>query len=52
MRRSSASAYPEASTQMPAAAGQSASGSFCRTNPPAAGPTSQPICHDELEKAM
>ena len=37
---------------MAAAAGHNASGSCCRTKPPAAGPTSQPICHDELEKAM
>ena len=52
MAASSASAYPEASKQISATAGHRASGSFWRTKPPAAGPISQPICHDALDSAM
>ena len=52
IHRSNASAYTDASMQMTAAAGHSASGSCWRTNPPAAGPISQPSCQEKLDSAM
>src|SRR5207248_11514243 len=49
--RSSASAAVPASRFAPAAIGQRRFGACWRRNPPPAGPTIQPICHDWLENA-